>query len=47
MNMIKPLLQALDDGALLDDYRKTLKAFYGVAEKFRPLSSFCFPYRCD
>lgn len=26
----KPLLQALDDGALLDDYRKTLKAFYGV-----------------
>ena len=26
----KPLLQALDDGTLLDDYRKTLKAFYGV-----------------
>ena len=26
----KPLLQALDDGALLYDYRKTLKAFYGV-----------------
>ena len=24
------MLQALDDGALLDDYRKTLKAFYGV-----------------
>ena len=26
----KPLLQALGDNALLDDYRKTLKAFYGV-----------------
>ena len=26
----KPLLQALGDDALLDDYRKTLKAFYGV-----------------
>ena len=26
----KPLLQALDNDALLDDYRKTLKAFYGV-----------------
>lgn len=26
----KPLLQALADDALLDDYRKTLKAFYGV-----------------
>lgn len=26
----KPLLQALGDGALLEDYRKTLKAFYGV-----------------
>lgn len=26
----KPLLQALDDDDLLDDYRKTLKAFYGV-----------------
>ena len=30
----KPLLQALGDDALLDDYRKTLKAFYGVLEKF-------------
>ena len=26
----KPLLQALGDDVLLDDYRKTLKAFYGV-----------------
>ena len=26
----KPLLQALDNDALLEDYRKTLKAFYGV-----------------
>lgn len=26
----KPLLQALGDKALLEDYRKTLKAFYGV-----------------
>ncbi len=26
----KPLLQALENEALLDDYRKTLKAFYGV-----------------
>lgn len=26
----KPLLQALDNNVLLDDYRKTLKAFYGV-----------------
>lgn len=26
----KPLLQALDNDDLLDDYRKTLKAFYGV-----------------
>lgn len=26
----KPLLQTLKDDALLDDYRKTLKAFYGV-----------------
>ena len=26
----KPLLQALGDDALIDDYRKTLKAFYGV-----------------
>ena len=26
----KPLLQALQDASLLDEYRKTLKAFYGV-----------------
>ena len=26
----KPLLQAIGDGALQDDYRNTLKAFYGV-----------------
>ena len=26
----KPLLQALGNGSLLDDYRRTLKAFYGV-----------------
>ena len=26
----KPLLQALDNGELLDEYRNTLKAFYGV-----------------
>ena len=26
----KPLLQALGNDALLEDYRKTLKAFYGV-----------------
>ena len=25
-----PLLQALGNDALLEDYRKTLKAFYGV-----------------
>lgn len=30
MNHNKPLLQALENEALLDDYRKTLKAFYGV-----------------
>lgn len=28
----KPLLQALTDEALLEEYRKTLKAFYGVLE---------------
>ena len=30
----KPLLQALDNDALLEDYRKTLKAFYGVLKSF-------------
>ena len=35
----KPLLQALLDENLLDEYRRILKAFYGVLKKFRPLSS--------
>ena len=30
----KPLLQALGNGSLLDDYRRTLKAFYGSIEEF-------------
>lgn len=38
----KPLLQALDNDALLKDYRKTLKAFYGVLKSADRYLRFAF-----
>ena len=38
----KPLLQALDNDALLEDYRKTLKAFYGVLKSADRYLRFAF-----
>lgn len=38
----KPLLQALEDKALLDEYRKTLKAFYGVLKSTDRYLRFAF-----
>lgn len=43
----KPLLQAVLDENLLDEYRKILKAFYGVLKSADRYSSFCFPDRSD
>lgn len=41
----KPLLQAITRPNLFEDYRQTLKAFYGVLKKRRRISPFCFPDR--
>lgn len=38
----KPLLQALDNKALLEDYRQTLKAFYGVLKSMDRYLRFVF-----
>ena len=38
----KPLLQALDNMSLLDNYRQTLKAFYGVLKSYDRYLRFVF-----
>ena len=40
----KPLLQAITNLELLEEYRQSLKAFYGVL-KYGPLSEICIPDR--
>ena len=42
----KPLLQAIQNEPLLNSYRSTLKAFYGVLKSADRYLRFCFSDRC-